>query len=352
MGCLNCKNSQADTPPKRNNLQYTTRHRAKYLMGNRMLYDNAATGDYNIRAADPPRPAVPLDRFVDEWTDNGLYIHEGAFVVARDSINGTRINDFMALLISPMKSPLHKYLHTRARERLNTKTEFGMNDWQFVLVYLHTCHGLSLYEIDTLYRTIHDPKRMPTFITTNTPVEQSVLPGYIAFYRTRTGDVWHTSIVVSEPADTTAEYTTLSISLGSGCVDASTEQLASDICYLSPAQVVKVIRDSLQRVRSNKRPEVDIDNIHYHEATGTVYRAIINTDSKLSRELSDAKDVYEQTLTPADIAGVDMSSLPQRYVPSQRREYATHVLCNNNATQLSRQIVGKHIAPHLPTHAY
>ena len=381
MGCLHSRHSRPDRKYKHN---HNHKHKHNPHRPNSACtaapYPTSPHHASRSLGRDSRHPTMPLDWFVAEWTDKGMHVRDDAAVFVADKPNnrnhnnrnnrnhnkhnncnrnensnrGTKLNDFVALLLSPEKSPMHRYLYTRAHERLHTKTEFGMNCWQFVLVYLHTCHGLALHEIDAMYRKMPAHTTIPAFFTAGPAVSCPISPGVVACYtNARTGDIWHTGIVVSAPVGTNPEYTTLSISPGSGCVDASPDRPAGDIFYLSPADIVSAIRANTRVCWQLSGQDAAIDNVRRHVADGTAYRAIIRTDTRLTRELAAAKDACEQTLAPGDIADVDVSALPRRYVPSQRREYAAHLLCKAKSAELSKQIVDAYIAQcmraHVPT---
>ena len=135
-----------------------------------------------------------LHRFVTTWATHGVYCKDSGSIMSHDRVHNVFICDFVALLLDPHQSAaVGRYLYKRAHSRLTTKREFSMNCWQFVLLYLHDCHGLTFNDMRELYRHMPADGRVPDFFAGAEPTERQ--PGGVVCYTTRDNVVWHTEVV-------------------------------------------------------------------------------------------------------------------------------------------------------------
>ena len=286
-----------------------------------------------------------LRRFITNWESKGNYCTDGNTVVVSDLRRGSLICDFMALLLDPAgpadrTSPtdinwpaVRTYLYNRAHTRLITKCEFYMNGWQFVLIYLHDCHGLTFADMLAIYTHLPGDGRVPDFFRGAEHTTRQ--PGCVVCYVNKVNVVWHTEIVVDDDTD-------IGICANSRVViTAAGAGLADDIFYLDPVAVVAAIRQNIRT--SAKNPPASIDIIDTGDYERIVW-AIVNTDREIQTSIDAAVDKYAAGIPAGDGMQADCDHIPDWYTPALRECAVRRAIASTQRTSIQKDTVDRWIA--------
>ena len=265
--------------------------------------------------------------FCNKWLANGNYVEDGCKIVSYCTIRGTVICDFIALLLDPTRSTTHRYIHKRARTRLATQSKFTMNCWQFVLIYLHECHGLTFDDIHAIYARIQTGMRVPDFF--HGAEHTTRLPGCVVCY-IKDSVVWHTEIVAD-------------VSSGIGiCCDVVSNEIFDDSVddkfYLDPVAVVVAIRQNIRNFAKN--PLADIDNI---SATDNIDIAIAYCDDTIKALIDTEVGRYAADI-PADVIALADIYTPPWYTAEQIDTRTRQTIAHKRIPTIRKVIVDKLIA--------
>ena len=271
-----------------------------------------------------------LQRFVTTWTAHGVYCQDSGSIMGFDLMDGLFICDFVALLIDPRRSAVGQYLHGRANSRLATKREFSMNCWQFVLLYLHDCHGLTFNDMRAMYRHMSADRRVPDFFAGAEPTDRQ--PGCVVCYTTRNNVVWHTEVVADDNNN-------IGICAGNGTVAVSNgDAPANDIYYLDPVAVVAAIRRNII-LRSANTLSTDIDNIDNEDYEHLVI-AIANTDRMVKAAVEFRVAECAANIPYMDVLqGAPGYYMPSWYTPVDRDSATRRMLANIQRASIRTTIV-------------
>jgi hypothetical protein len=230
-------------------------------------------------------------------------------------------------LLDPTRSAKHRYIYTRAHERLKTHGEFTMNCWQFVLLYLRDCHGLTFDDIREMYARIQTGMRVPDFFhgTNHTTRATGCVVCYVKY-----GVVCHTEIVKDIVDNIGICWDVVAIE--------PRDDPSGDIFYLDPIAVVSAIRQNILKFAEN--PLATIDNI---STVDDINQYIADGDNAINALITAEAARYAADI-PADVIASSDACVCPWYTADQIDACIRNILTQQQIPAIRKAIVDKIIA--------